>query len=451
MIDFDATTKEELVVLLQQALVTIQSQQERIASLEQEIARIKGGDPPTKPKPTLPAFVKTNAQKRPQTPRKKRANSFVRPRRAPTQVVEHFPENCSCCGRKLDGGWLHRVREVIELPETPVQVIHHHLFARHCGVCQRREVASPDLSAEVVGQSRLGVRLMSLIATLDIEARLPVRIIQQLLQTLYQVPLSLGQIWHVLQKVAAKGQSAYEKLLEQLRQSPVVNADETGWRENGQNGYARSFSTPTLPYFLCQRSRSGSVVKEVLDCSFRGVLVSDFYGAYHFYTGPYQYCWPHLLRDLHALGEQHPTDAQVASFQREVRLIYDQAKLYTHPNRYERGRKRREFQADLSAVARQHTGEARPERVLAERILARIQGLFVFVEYPAVPSHNNAAERSVRPLVVLRKMSGGTRSSTGSETLAVLMSLFMTWRARKQNGFEACQRLLTAKPETMTA
>jgi len=450
MNDLDALTKEELVVLLKQALATIQSQQERIASLEQEITRLKGGDPPAKPKPTLPAFVKANAQKRLQTTPKKRANSFVRPRQVPTQVVEHFPEACSCCARKLDGGWLHRVREVIELPETPVQVIHHHLFARHCGVCQRREVASPDLSAEVVGKSRLGVRLMSLIATLDIEARLPVRIIQQLLQSLYHVHLSTGEICQVLQKVAQKGKDAYEKLLEHLRASPVVNADETGWRENGQNGYAWSFSTPTLHYFLCQRSRSGSVVKEVLDSSFCGALVSDFYSAYHFYTGPHQYCWPHLLRDLHALGEQHPTEAQVASFLREVRQIYDEAKEYTHPNRFERGRKRREFQADLSAVARRHTGEERPERVLSERILARLHGLFVFVEYPEVPSHNNAAERSVRPLVVLRKTSGGTRSSAGSETLAVLMSLFMTWRARKQNSFEACQRLLTAKPEITT-
>jgi hypothetical protein len=176
MIEVDAMTKEELVVLLKQEFTLIHSLQERITSLEQEIARLKGGPPPAKPKPTLPAFVKPNAPKRTHTPRKKRSQSFVRPRQVPTQVIEHFPQTCSCCHRKLTGGWRHRVREVIELPQAPVEIIHHHLFARHCGVCKRREVAAPDLGECVVGKSRLGVRLMSLIATLDIEARLPVRV-----------------------------------------------------------------------------------------------------------------------------------------------------------------------------------------------------------------------------------------------------------------------------------
>ena len=34
---------------------------------------------------------------------------------------------------------------------------------------------------------------------------------------------------------------------------------------------------------------------------------------------------------------------------------------------------------------------------------------------PAVPSDNNAAERSLRHLVVSRKVSGGTRSEQGTE------------------------------------
>jgi hypothetical protein len=187
------------------------------------------------------------------------------------------------CGRKLSGGWLHRVREVLELPQAAVEVVHHQIMARHCGLCRRREVAALDLCESVVGQSRLGVRLTSLVAYLDSVCRMPVRLIRKLLGALYGLWLSVGEICQVLQRVAARGQPAYEALLQQLRTSRVVHADETGWRENGKNGYAWSFSTPTLHYFVCPQSRSSQVVKETLGTAFGGALVSDFYNAYHYY------------------------------------------------------------------------------------------------------------------------------------------------------------------------
>ena len=68
-------------------------------------------------------------------------------------------------------------------------------------------------------------------------------------------------------------------VLERIRGSPVVHADETGWREDGVNGYVWTFSTPTDRYFV-RRGRGKKVVDEVLGESFDGVLVSDFYAAY---------------------------------------------------------------------------------------------------------------------------------------------------------------------------
>ena len=64
-------------------------------------------------------------------------------------------------------------------------------------------------------------------------------------------------------------------MLEQVRASPVVQGDETGWRQDGSNGYVWTFSTPSERYFL-RRGRDKGVVDEVLDSSFSGVLVSDF-------------------------------------------------------------------------------------------------------------------------------------------------------------------------------
>ena len=79
-------------------------------------------------------------------------------------------------------------------------------------------------------------------------------------------------------------------MVDRIRASPVVHADETGWREDGANGCVWTFSTPAECYFL-RRGRGKAVVDEALSESFSGVLVSDCYAAYHHYDGPKQRCW----------------------------------------------------------------------------------------------------------------------------------------------------------------
>ena len=66
----------------------------------------------------------------------------------------------------------------------------------------------------------------------------------------------------------------------------------------------------------------------------------------------------------------------------------------------------------------------------------------MFVERPQVPSHNNAAERALRPCVIARKISGGTRSAQGSATKATLLTLFGTWQAQDKEPWQACYEML---------
>ena len=73
-----------------------------------------------------------------------------------------------------------------------------------------------------------------------------------------------------------------------------------------------------------------------------------------------------------------------------------------------------------------------------------IKELFVFVAHPEVPPDNNAAERSLRPVVISRKVSSGTRSERGTETKMTLASIFGTWRAQGLNPLSACQQLLAS-------
>ena len=114
-------------------------------------------------------------------------------------------------------------------------------------------------------------------------------------------------------------------------------------------------------------------------------------------------------------------------------------------------------QLERVRVAQQHVLEQRlwklcqpyahttaPQHTLCERVEQFLPELFVFVAVPGVPAHNNLAERSVRPLVIARKISGGTRSPRGSETRMGLSSLFGTWTAQQLNPFRQCLALLTS-------
>ena len=72
-----------------------------------------------------------------------------------------------------------------------------------------------------------------------------------------------------------------------------------------------------------------------------------------------------------------------------------------------------------------------PAENLRKRLLRDLKKLFVFVDYPQAPPTNNHAEQSLRPSVIMRKMTFGNRSERGAKTYSILSSLLHT--AQKQN------------------
>lgn len=295
----------------------------------------------------------------------------------------------------------------------------------------------------VVGQGRLGVGLLSLIATVREELRLPIGAIQWYLQLAHGLHLSGGSIVAALHTVAERAAPLVAALREQIRASPVLHVDETGWREDGANGYVWTFSTARTRVFV-RGSRERAVLEREVGADYGGVLVSDFYGAYTSYEGRHQYCWAHLLRDMAELADAHRHNAGVVGWADGVAALYQRATAAaTLPDAAARHRAQQECEAALGALCAPYLGlpEA-PQRVLCERISKHRRELFVFVEDPAVPATNNAAERSLRHLVTARKISGGTRSTAGTTTKMTLASLFGTWRLQGLDPLAQCRALL---------
>lgn len=440
MSGLDDLTREELIDLVLKLHETVQSQAERISELEDQISKL-GGSKPT------PIWVKASSPKKEKGPRKKRIQSFARRSLVPTDVVCHALDACPDCGRKLKGGTVKFRHQVIEIPKTPAKVTDHLFVERCCGVCGKR--FTPDanvvLGDIVVGKKSIGIDLMSLVAYLKIVCRVPVSLIRQLLISLYGLKVSRGEICELLHEVARMGKDEYGSLLDKVRGSPVVHGDETGWREDGVNGYVWSFSTPQVRFFTYRHSRASSVVKEVLGEDFVGVLVSDFYGAYNIYDGVKQRCWVHYLRDLRTFAQKNDSNASIVAWVDSVKNVYHRAKdtLTVDYTDIERCRLRQGFESELLELAQPYLKvKNAPQRVLAQRIDRFLGELFTFVQCPEVPSENNAAERAVRPTVIARKVSGGTRSPHGSETNNILRSLFETWAIQGHDVLKECRQMI---------
>ena len=444
--DFSYLTKEELLALVveQGRLLTdqrraIQQLKQRVAALEEQIKGRRGGGggmPGNKP-------ADTHRQEHTEE-RQPRAEGFGRQRSAATNHVDHALAACPECGTGLQGGWVQRTREVLEVVLPPACVVEHRFWARTCPNCNRRCVAPATLTGVTVGKQRLGIGVLSLIANLRIVGRQPLASIQWLLEAGYGLHLSVGGIVGALHTVARQATPAVTALRDRIRGSAVVNGDETGWREDGKNGYVWSFSTPTEQYFVRGR-RTKAMVDEVLGADFSGVLVTDFYAAYDHYAGLHQRCWVHLLRDIHDQLRLYPEDAALTQWAKQVRAVYDRGRAVTTTNLEVRHQEQRRLSDDLLTVCRPYlTDPAAPQRTLCRRI-ARYQGeLLTFVGHPAVPADNNAAERTLRPLVTQRKISGGTRSAHGTDTTMTLNSLFGTWRLQALNPLIACRNLLAS-------
>jgi transposase len=417
--------------------------EERIAELE----RAKKGPP---------SFIKPNKPKRdgPKAPRRKRAvgQNHGRARcEAITRREEHHVGCCPGCGGKLCQEREAWRREVVDVPPPQtIEVVEHVVYKGFCQRCATWHHAEPYLPGTAVGRRRFGVRLMALVGYLSAEVRMPVRVIREYLATLHGLRISTGALEDLRNGLAKQLQPQEEALQTEVRRSAIVHADETGWREDGQNGYAWVFSTPGeqgLRYYVYDRSRGQQVVEAFLGDEFQGVLGSDFYGAYNVYRGRHQRCWVHLLRDLHQLKEEHPEDESVQEWARSLRALYERGMACVEAGASSQEEREKLYVALVSEAEELGLRYARtdhPCRALSKRVLRHLDELFQFVLVAGLAADNNLAERSLRPLVVVRKISGGTRSPQGSRTRMTLATIFGTLHARGLNSYTECLALIRA-------
>jgi hypothetical protein len=246
--------------------------------------------------------------------------------------------------------------------------------------------------------------------------------------------------------LAVRLESVLDRLMEEFRQAPVKHADETGWRNDGQNGYAWLFATPLLSLFRFRQSRSAKVALEVFGPQRRpGTLVVDRYAGYNKVRCAVQYCYAHLLREVQDLGKEFPPQTEVQAFvetlaPRLAQAMKLRAQGLTLQEFHHQARQIKAQILESVQSPAQHPGIQRIQNIFRENA-AR---LYHWARHPSIPAENNRAERELRPLVIARKISFGSQSDRGLKTREILMSVLHTLRKRTDNSFAVFARALDA-------
>src|ERR1700722_3818887 len=85
---------------------------------------------------------------------------------------------------------------------------------------------------------------------------------------------------------------------------------------------------------------------------------------------------------------------------------------------------------------------------LAHRMSKHRKALTAFLWDKDLEGTNNIAERAIRPAVVARKISGGSRSGNGADAFAVVASLLRTAGQQGQDILATIKAMLVAAWET---
>lgn len=225
----------------------------------------------------------------------------------------------------------------------------------------------------------------------------------------------------------------------------AVNADETYWILDGGRAYFWVHATDQYIHFQFDTSRAGAVSRDLLGADFAGTLVTDCYSAYDRHGAKAkQKCLAHLGRTAH--GWRKLTAPGSVDYR-----FFDAVKEWVKrgcdfPRR--RNRLSPQEQADEKAWLRAELRrlqecplEHEKAKTLQERIKRYADCWLVFLDDPRVPPTNNHAERCLRPLVILRKVTFGHRTATGATTMARLMTIQETAKRHGRRSLDVFYRL----------
>lgn len=442
------TTLEEALVLVRvlwEDLVQLRAGyaelQARVQELEARLgqnsansSRPPSADPPQAPKrPPAPPTGRARGGQ-PGHPAHQRA--LVPPEQV-DQVVEHWPVGCRRCQAPLAPVAVGEpVRhQVTELPPVRAIVTEHQLHHVRCRACEA--ITCAVLPADVPAGA-FGPRFQATVAVLSGRYRLSRREVVGVCTDVLGAPLAVGSVDALCQATAAALAAPVGELEQALPQQAVVHADETSWREAGQRGWLWVSVAALFTVFRIDRHRSSAVIQGLLHADFRGTLISDRWSAYTWLPlEQRQLCWAHLKRDFQKLVDLGGAARPIG--EDGLRLLADLFDAW-HAGRAEPAPRPhlaltvQPLQEEFRALLESGQASGHYKAIgLCETLLKQWPALWTFLTVAGVEPTNNRAEQALRPAVLWRKGSFGTRCPIGNRFVERLLSVAATCKQQDRS------------------
>ena len=360
----------------------------------------------------------------------------------PDESIECPPAVCRGCGTDLASAPVtaRRRHQVTDIQAAPAPKVTEYVAqAKKCPGCAAVSVG--ELPAHVRARASYGPETCAQAANLVSGHHIPVYRATLVLCQLAGVTVSTGWMAGIRGRAAGlvEGSGFMDRVRELLKAAPAVHADETPARAAGRTRYVHLACTR---YLTCMHTGDRSA--EAIDAGqvlpgYEGVIVRDGYAGYgHLTSALHAWCAVHLLRDLKGLYDFEPAQQEWASglagllveardaagsARAAGQSILDAAVLNDLVTRY-----RALSAAGLAANLYRRTATAKDARRLARRFLGFEDLILRFATRPDLDIFsNNEAERTIRPVKVQQRGSGGCwRTLTGLAEFALVQSYLST-------------------------
>ena len=370
-----------------------------------------------------PSFVKENVNHYHHKSGQKEGHEGVS-RETPEKIDEVKKwdiKECPDCGTKLSKIQRKRRRYITDI-EVKTKNTEHIICGRYCRNCDKIIEAKVT---DALPNARFGLKLMLLVLALKLDSRVPSNKIVSILDTIFQIKISDGEIYGILKQLRTAFGNYYKELEKKIKESLIKNIDETSWRINGKNYWLWNFINKEVALYVVNQRRNSKVPIKILGNQEGKTIIEDRFSAYNGLAKvsgcKQQICWAHLLRNSKDLAENY---REAKYIHKRMKYIYEKAK---------EGGKKEKLLHWIGLIASRTYKSTEVFKFVKSICRTHRENLFRFVDNPEIDSTNNRAERVLRHAVVIRKISNGSRSEDGAEITANLLSVLQTAKLQSDN------------------
>ena len=336
----------------------------------------------------------------------------------------------------------------MEIKEVPLLREEHRSYAVWCPGCEKiHYMPFPD---EVVKAGLFKERMTALVAYMKCVCHASFSTVRKFVRDVLGEKVSRGYLRKVLAKVTTSLNDPYEELLNRLPLETVVNADETGHKDNGDKFWTWVFKAELYVLFKIDKTRSTQVLIDVLGEEFNGVLGCDYFSSYQSYMKRFsivlQFCIAHLIRDIRFLTTlpDKETKAYGHRLLDKIRALFkiihdrDSFSAAAFQEALEQAKQKIIHAATTGVPSRlDKNGKElkRPAKNMADRFRKHGEAYFTFITTPGMEPTNNVAERAIRFIVIDRHVTQGTRGEAGRKTAERLWTVVATCQLQGRSAF----------------